>query len=87
MEIVRILIEYGCDVNEGSPPPIYYAVKLEHVSMFRLLRDKGAIIKTPESGGLAVKVSKTLGLESMLELLAAEEVDINVARSPGEISR
>jgi hypothetical protein len=59
------------------PPPIVSAVELEHVRMFRFLRDAGAVFDTLETCGEAVGRAKAAGLESMLKLLAREGVDLD----------
>lgn len=74
--IVRMLLDHGCDVNEGSPPPIVAAVELEHQSMFYLLRERGAVLDTPGTGNEAAARAKAGGLQSMLNLLSREGVDV-----------
>lgn len=59
------------------PPPIVSAVELEHLRMFRFLRDGGAVFNTPETCGEAVGRAKAAGLDSMLKLLAQEGVDLD----------
>lgn len=76
LQIVRCLIEHGVSINGGSPPPIVRAVELEHTGMFRLLREHGARLNTPETGGEAVSRAKGQGLDSMLDLLEEEGLGI-----------
>ncbi|KAI0869789.1 ankyrin repeat-containing domain protein [Hypoxylon argillaceum] len=49
--VVRLLLSHAANVNEGSPPPIVIAVFRENMVMFRLLREHGARLDTPETGG------------------------------------
>ncbi|KAK2762336.1 hypothetical protein FQN54_001346 [Arachnomyces sp. PD_36] len=75
--IIQMLLDHGCDVNEGSPPAIVHAVDLEHVNMFYFLREKGAILNTPETGVEAAGRAKAADLQSMLKILATEGVDVD----------
>jgi hypothetical protein len=88
LPIVKMLVERGYDVDEvdnaanptATPvtsPAIVSAIELEHVTMFRYLRNLGAIFDTPETCGEAVGRAKAAGLESMLDILAQEGVDID----------
>lgn len=77
LEIVQILLDHGCDVNEGSPPPIVVAVGLEHQGIFSLLRERGAVLDTPGAGNEATALAKAGGLQSMLNLLSREGVDVD----------
>jgi Ankyrin repeats (3 copies) len=88
LDIVRMLAtDDRFDINAGAgqyPPPIVSAVQLEHVPMFRFLRERGAMLDTPQSGGQAASIAKGGGLDSMLDILAEEGVGIDrVAPSPG----
>lgn len=76
LQIARCLIEHGVSINGGSPPPIVRAVELEHTAMFKLLREHGARLNTPETGGEAVSRAKGQGLDSMLDLLEEEGLGI-----------
>jgi hypothetical protein len=82
LEIVKLLLNSGSDINETgrmrdrtSPPAFVSALELEHTHMFYYLRDRGAKFG---SLGEAVGRAKTAGLDSMLELLTAEGVDIDL---------
>ena len=83
LDIVRILLSHGADVNERpaeelrAPPAIVSAIQLEHEEMFHFLRKRGAILKTPETGARALKIAVEQGLESMLELLLREGVEVD----------
>ncbi|KAI3343386.1 ankyrin [Ustulina deusta] len=72
--VANILLDRGVDPNEGYPPPIVLAVFKEHLNMFRLLRDHGARLDTPETGGLAMMVAGVHGLSSMQDVLVHEGV-------------
>ncbi len=77
LEIVRLLLDFGADVNEGSLPAVMHSVQVEDVAMFRLLRQRGALLETPETGGLALKKAAADGLESMVKLLLQEGVEVD----------
>ncbi|KAF4625125.1 hypothetical protein G7Y89_g13045 [Cudoniella acicularis] len=70
LETIKILLDHGANVNEGSPRPIVYAIRLESTAIFSLMRERGAILSTPETGGAALELASTEGLESMVNLLA-----------------
>ncbi|KAI1370787.1 ankyrin [Hypoxylon crocopeplum] len=76
--IAKLLLDHGAHVNEGYPPPIAMAVFTEHLDMFRLLRDHGARLDTPETGGWAMALAKMHGLDSMVDLLVREGVGEDV---------
>ncbi|KAI1774696.1 ankyrin [Hypoxylon cercidicola] len=71
---VKLLLDRGADINNGCPPPIVLAVFKEHLDMFRLLREHGARLDTPETGNLAMALAKSHGLDSMVDLLKHEGV-------------
>ncbi|KAF9878735.1 hypothetical protein CkaCkLH20_03635 [Colletotrichum karsti] len=81
-EMARLLIDHGADVNHWEAglvlPPIVVAVMKEDTSMFRLLRENGAVLDTPETGPQAMAFAKMLGLESMVDVLVSEGLDENV---------
>ena len=75
LAIVRMLLKFGADVNRASrdgPPAIIYAIKLEHLAIFRLLQQAGADFKSPRVSRLAFDVVAKDGLESMAKLLLQE---------------
>jgi len=72
--IAKLLLERNADVNEGYPPPIVMTVFNENEEMFCLLREHGAIVDTPETGGWAMAVAKYYGYQSMVDLLVREGV-------------
>ncbi|KAI1459657.1 ankyrin repeat-containing domain protein [Annulohypoxylon moriforme] len=75
ISVVEILLKAGAKVNEGYPPPIVFAVFREDMYMFRLLRQYGAILNTPETGNWAMAVAELYGLESMVNVLVQEGVE------------
>lgn len=83
LDVVKVLLDYGADVNERpaedlrAPPAIISAIQLEHEKMFYFLRKKGAILRKPETGGLALDIAIKQGLESMVKILLQEGVEIN----------
>ncbi|KAI1367083.1 hypothetical protein F5Y08DRAFT_349978 [Xylaria arbuscula] len=75
ISVVKVLLNYGVDINEGRPPPIVYAILKERVDLFQLLRSYGATLGTPESGGWAMAIARINGLSSMVDLLVREGVE------------
>ncbi|KAJ3576905.1 hypothetical protein NPX13_g3558 [Xylaria arbuscula] len=75
ISVVKVLLNYGVDINEGSPPPIVHAILKERVDLFQLLRSYGATLSTPESGGWAMATAKINGLTSMIDVLVREGVE------------
>ncbi|KAI1737502.1 ankyrin [Xylaria scruposa] len=83
---VKLLLSHSMDINQGRPPPIVIAVLKENMEMFRLLRDNGATLDTPETGAWAMKVAKLHGLSSMVDVLVREGVDQDLMlQGPHEI--
>jgi hypothetical protein len=84
MELLKLLLEVGSDINESQggdfplPPAIVTAILLEHSRMFHFLRERGAELRNSETLKLAVGRAKAAGLDSMLELLVTEGVDIDL---------
>ncbi|KAI0856278.1 ankyrin [Xylaria cubensis] len=75
VSIVKLLLSHSVDINEGSLPPIAIAVLRENMEMFRLLRDNGARLDTPETGRNLLKSVKEKGLSSMVDVLVSEGID------------
>lgn len=76
--LVQLLIDRGVDVNVGHPPPIVIAVFKENSGMFRLLRENGARLDTPETGGWAMALARSHEFCSMIDLLVREGVGKDV---------
>lgn len=74
VQLMRFLTDRGLDVNEGFPCAIALAVITENTAMFRLLRERGARLDTPETGGWAMALATLHGLDSMVDLLVREGV-------------
>ncbi|KAI1428110.1 ankyrin repeat-containing domain protein, partial [Xylaria sp. FL1777] len=74
LPIAKMLLEAGADPNDGCPPPIAIAIVKEDTAMFRLLRESGARLDTPETGGWAMAIAQFYGFESMIEMLVQEGV-------------
>ncbi|KAF2446211.1 ankyrin [Karstenula rhodostoma CBS 690.94] len=68
LSVTRVLLDAGMDPNTGDTPPLFGAVESEHVGIFRLLVERGAVVSsiTLEDRNKA----ETEGLESMLALLS-----------------
>lgn len=63
-DVVRLLLDFGVDPNDGKPAPLLGAVQSEHTGIVRLLVGKGArICQTLR------RAQKRTELQSMLELL------------------
>jgi hypothetical protein len=85
MELVKLLLDQGNDINEEHcqfgtpthPPAIVSAVALEHTQMFYFLRERGAAFESAGTIEKAVGIAKATRLDSMLELLVTEGVDID----------
>ncbi|KAI1179788.1 ankyrin [Nemania sp. FL0916] len=77
ISIIRLLLEGITNVNEGDPPPIVLAIFKERLDIFRLLRDNGARLDTPETGGWAMAVAQSHGLSSMIDVLVSESVGLD----------
>lgn len=60
------------------PPPIVIAVFKENSGMFRLLRENGARLDTPETGGWAMALARSHEFCSMIDLLVREGVGKDV---------
>lgn len=75
-DIVELLLDHGADPNDGSPNSLVYAIELEHVALFRLLMERGAIMEE-ETSAECVRRAKEKGYESMLELLGENGVDVD----------
>ncbi|KAI1275936.1 ankyrin [Xylaria sp. FL0933] len=78
VSILQLLLPRITNVDEGDPPPIVLAVFKERLDIFRLLREHGARIDTPETGGLAMAIAKSHELSSMVDALISEGVDRDV---------
>ncbi|KAI8945577.1 ankyrin [Xylaria longipes] len=78
VSVVKLLLSRVSDIDQGGPPPIVIAVFKEDMEMFRLLRDHGARLDTPETGGWAMAVAKLHGLSSMVDVLVHEGVGEDV---------
>jgi hypothetical protein len=85
MVLVKLLLDQGNDINEeyrrvarlSHPPAIVSAIALEHTEMFSFLRERGATFESAGTIEKAVGIAKATRLDSMLELLVAEAVDID----------
>ncbi|KAL2059972.1 hypothetical protein VTL71DRAFT_9794 [Oculimacula yallundae] len=75
IDLVRLLINHGADVNDGSPPPIVLAIRQENTELFKYLRGNGARLDTPETGAWGMSEARRLKLDSMEVLLIQEGID------------
>jgi hypothetical protein len=82
LELVKLLLEQGNDIDEPRvvvpklPPAIVSAVALEHTEMFHFLRNCGAAFESQAIIADAIGRAKNDGLDSMLELLEQQGIDI-----------
>jgi hypothetical protein len=90
--IVELLLDHGAspdgviELNEhkvktGELIPLVAALELEHVRMFHLLLERGASFIDQEAGLKCAKVAKENGLDSMLDLLKENGVDVDADSS------
>jgi ankyrin repeat protein len=77
--IARKLVNKGVKVNEPAPLPIVQSIKLEHTELFHFLRTHSAHLNTLASGGAALEIAYTAGLESMTALLLQEGAELDDA--------
>ncbi|RYP77013.1 hypothetical protein DL769_003498 [Monosporascus sp. CRB-8-3] len=75
ISIAKMLLAAGASPDEGRPPPIVMAVFKEDMDMFSLLREYGARLDTPETGGWAMAVAQFYELESMVGVLVQYGVE------------
>ncbi|KAF2967798.1 hypothetical protein GQX73_g5779 [Xylaria multiplex] len=85
--VAAMLLNRGVDPNEGEPPPIVFAVLRERLDLFRLLRDHGARLDTPKTGGLAMSIANAHGLSSMQDVLLQEGVSQDIIVSYNKSNR
>lgn len=65
--MTRALLDAGMDPNTGDTPPLFGAVESEHVGIFRLLVERGAVVSRISLEDR--RKVKTQGLDSMMALL------------------
>ncbi|KAI0515046.1 ankyrin repeat-containing domain protein [Xylaria bambusicola] len=78
LAIVRTLVEYGADINVGTPAPVVIAVQQENEEIISYLDSKGAL-REPEVGAWAMSYAKVFGLDTMVDLLKERGFDANDA--------
>ena len=78
--IAKLLVDYGADVNLGSPPPLATAALQEDVDLLHYLLEKGAVLEDEghHPGALAMGLAQLFGLDSM----AAELGRMGIAENP-----
>lgn len=100
LDIVKMLVEYGADVNRIPEPPIFdrkqvweapvvMAIMTENEALCRYLIEQGAELNTTQSGGEALHRAADAGLDSMVRLLGeyglqTDKPAIDAARMRGE---
>ncbi|KAG4433225.1 hypothetical protein IFR05_011279 [Cadophora sp. M221] len=75
LDLVRLLVEYGANVNDGCPPPIVLAIRQENTSIFKYLRNNGARLDTPDTGAWCMSEARRYRLKSMEVLLVEDGID------------
>ncbi len=84
LDVVRLLLDAGVDVNEsiGKESPLAKAVATEHTALFEFLLERGADLHSPGTAEECVRQAKKDGSESMLLLLEKHGVDVNAHSAP-----
>jgi len=80
IEVVKLLVEAGADVNAGGWPPLCEAVDYENTAIAEYLIDHGANVNAPQGWG-PLQEAATFSIE-MVKLLVARGADINTRRYP-----
>ncbi|KAI4945663.1 hypothetical protein J4E91_008006 [Alternaria rosae] len=80
LDVVRLLLDAGVDVNEsiGKDSPLAAAIATEHAALFEFLLERGADLYSSGTAEECVRRARKDGLESMLLLLEKHGVDVNV---------
>ncbi|KAK7943862.1 uncharacterized protein PG986_012975 [Apiospora aurea] len=68
IDVVRPLLDHGADPNSAGAG--------DRSDLFRLMRERGARLDTPRTGGAAMEAAKKDGLSSMVDLLMGEGVSV-----------
>jgi len=81
IEVVRLLLEKGADVNkhnEGGETPLHYATRGGHIEAMTILLDHGADVSAKGTGcGTPLQWAARSGQTKAAELLLAHDADIN----------
>jgi len=75
IEVVKLLVEAGADVNAGSWPPLCEAVDYENTAIAEYLIDHGANVNAPQGWG-PLQEAATFSLK-MVKFLIERGADIN----------
>jgi ankyrin repeat protein len=77
-DMVRVLLDAGVDVNECIPDesPLVWAIMREHTTMFNFVLERGANLHAEGTAEECVRRAKKDGLESTLQLLEANGVNV-----------
>jgi len=76
MEIVKLLVEAGAEVNAGQWPPLYQAVDANNVIMVEYLLEHGAKIDDGSAWTALQEAPYAASLE-IIEMLIAKGADVN----------
>ena len=86
MDIAKLLLEYGANVNgkEGKVTPLHLAVQRQHRRMTAFLLSKGATVETSfKEGWTALHLAAQIGDTDMAKLLLDSGAPIDARNSIG----
>jgi ankyrin repeat protein len=82
MNLVKLLVEAGADVNAGSWPPLCRAVEKNNTAIAEYLIDHGANVNYPKDWGPLHQAPYVSNNMEMVKLLLARGADINAGSWP-----